>query len=92
MMMMNNNNNNNNNNNTTTTTTTTNNNNNKNNNNNNNNNNNYRVSKQFAQALLGKAHLYQEDYSAAATAFEEVIGSGLYALFAGEYEDILGFN
>ncbi len=53
---------------------------------------NYRVSKQFAQALLGKAHLYQEEYSAAATAFEEVIGSGLYALFAGEYEDILGFN
>ncbi|MCU4163481.1 RagB/SusD family nutrient uptake outer membrane protein [Carboxylicivirga caseinilyticus] len=52
----------------------------------------YRVTKQFAQALLGKAHLYQEDYSAAASVFEEVISSGLYDLYDGDYDDITAFS
>ncbi len=52
----------------------------------------YRVTKQFAQALLGKAYLYQEKYSASAEAFEEVINSQLYMLFNGEYDEIFSFN
>ncbi len=40
----------------------------------------FRVSKGTAQALLGKAHLYQEEWSEAEAAFEEVIGSGEYGL------------
>ncbi|WP_163323786.1 RagB/SusD family nutrient uptake outer membrane protein [Draconibacterium mangrovi] len=52
----------------------------------------YRVTKQFAQTLLGKAYLYQEKYSEAASAFESVINSNLYALYDGEYEDILLFS
>lgn len=52
----------------------------------------YRITKQFAQALLGKAHLYQHEYSEAATAFEDVIGSGLYGLYQGDYDEIFSFN
>ncbi|MFH5831286.1 RagB/SusD family nutrient uptake outer membrane protein [Halalkalibaculum sp. DA384] len=33
-----------------------------------------------AYALLGKAHLYQEEYSAAETAFQQVIDQGVYDL------------
>ena len=33
----------------------------------------FRASKQSAQALLGKAHLYQKDYSAAINVFEDII-------------------
>ncbi|MBW3546265.1 MAG: RagB/SusD family nutrient uptake outer membrane protein, partial [Bacteroidetes bacterium] len=40
----------------------------------------FRVSKGAAQALLGKAHLYQEKWSQAAEQFEHVITSGQYAL------------
>ncbi len=40
----------------------------------------WRVSKGTAQALLGKAHLYQQEYSAALTQLEAVIGSGEYGL------------
>lgn len=40
----------------------------------------YRVTKQFAQALLGKAYVYQEEWSSAISVLEEVIDSGLYAL------------
>jgi len=52
----------------------------------------YRVTKQFAQALLGKAHLYQKEYSEAAAAFENVIGSGLYGLYQGAYDEITAFS
>ncbi len=45
-----------------------------------------RVTKEFAQALLGKAYLFQGKYSEAATLFEQVINSGKYALFTGEYD------
>ncbi len=39
-----------------------------------------RVSKGAAQALLGKAYLYQEEYQPAATVLQEVINSGNYSL------------
>ena len=52
----------------------------------------YRVTKEFAQALLGKAYLYQEKYSESATIFEEVINSNLYNLYQGEYDEILAFD
>ena len=46
-----------------------------------------RVSKGAAQALLGKAYLYQEKYQQAATVLQEVINSGNYSLPA-DYEGI----
>ncbi|MBQ8071695.1 MAG: RagB/SusD family nutrient uptake outer membrane protein [Bacteroidales bacterium] len=49
----------------------------------------YRVTKEYAYALLGKAYLWQKKYSEAAEAFEKVIGSGLYDLYRGEYKDVL---
>lgn len=52
----------------------------------------YRITKQFAQALLGKAYLYQEKYAQSATAFEEVINSELYELYQGAYDDIFSFK
>ncbi|TCJ14240.1 RagB/SusD family nutrient uptake outer membrane protein [Flaviaesturariibacter flavus] len=40
----------------------------------------FRISKGAAQAILGKALLYQKKYAAAATAFDAVISSGQYSL------------
>lgn len=40
----------------------------------------FRFSKGAAQAYLGKAHLFQEEWSEAATQFEAVIASGTYDL------------
>lgn len=49
----------------------------------------WRVTKQFAQALLGKAYLWQEKYSEAASMLDNVINSGLYALFTeADYGDL----
>ncbi len=45
-----------------------------------------RVTKEFAQALLGKAYLFQGKYSEAASMLDNVINSGKYALFTGEYD------
>ncbi|MGB3802115.1 MAG: RagB/SusD family nutrient uptake outer membrane protein [Lewinella sp.] len=47
-----------------------------------------RVPKAAAQALLGKAYLYQEDYAQAASVLQEVIQSGNYVLeeFDGIFE------
>lgn len=42
----------------------------------------YRVTKQFAQALLGKAYLWQGKYSEAASMLDNVINSGKYKLYA----------
>ena len=53
---------------------------------------NWRVTKQFAQALLGKALLWQGKNAEAAKAFDEVINSGLYRLYDGNYEDILQYT
>jgi starch-binding outer membrane protein, SusD/RagB family len=41
---------------------------------------NYRVTKQFAQALLGKAYVFQKKYEEAATMLDNVINSGFYGL------------
>lgn len=43
---------------------------------------NYRVTKQFAQALLGKAYIFQKKYSEAASMLDNVINSALYELNA----------
>lgn len=48
----------------------------------------WRVTKQFAQALLGKVYLWQGKSSEAAAEFEQVINSGKYKLFEGEYGDM----
>ncbi|MDR0973079.1 MAG: RagB/SusD family nutrient uptake outer membrane protein [Prevotellaceae bacterium] len=48
----------------------------------------WRVTKQFAQAVLGKAYLWQKKYSEAATVLDAVISSGKYRLYDGNYEDI----
>lgn len=40
-----------------------------------------RMTKETAQALLGKAFLWQKKYAEAAAQFEKVIGSGLYGLW-----------
>ena len=45
-----------------------------------------RVTKEYAQALLGKAYLFQGKYSEAASMLDNVINSGKYELFAGEYD------
>ncbi len=47
----------------------------------------WRVTKQYAQALYGKALLWQKKYAEAAKLFDEVISSGKYELFDGEYGD-----
>lgn len=43
----------------------------------------WRVSKQFAQALLGKVYLWSGDKASAAKQFDAVINSGKYALYGG---------
>ena len=45
-----------------------------------------RVTKETAQAFLGKAYLFQGKYSEAAAMLDNVINSGKYALYAGEYD------
>ncbi|MBQ6659034.1 MAG: RagB/SusD family nutrient uptake outer membrane protein [Prevotella sp.] len=47
-----------------------------------------RVTKEFAQALLGKAYLFQGKYSEAASMLDNVINSGKYELFKGEYDGL----
>ena len=46
-----------------------------------------RVTKELAQAVLGKAYLFQGKYNEAASMLDNVINSGKYALFNGEYDD-----
>ncbi len=48
-----------------------------------------RITKEVAQGFLGKAYIYQEKYAEAAAMLDNVINSGLYALYDGDYEDIL---
>ena len=45
-----------------------------------------RITKETAQAFLGKAYLFQGKYSEAAAMLDNVINSGKYELFAGEYD------
>ena len=51
----------------------------------------WRITKQFAQALLGKAYLWQEKYDKAAETFDDIVESGLYRLY-DDYENILGYK
>ena len=53
----------------------------------------YRVTKQFAQALLGKALVYQGKFSEAITPLDAVITSQKYELMPGsQYENILQYT
>ena len=53
----------------------------------------WRVTKQFAQAVLGKAYLWQGKKKEAADMVDAVINSGKYRLFDGaNYENILSYN
>ena len=45
-----------------------------------------RITKETAQAFLGKAYLFQGKYNEAASMLDNVINSGKYALFNGEYD------
>ena len=51
----------------------------------------WRVTKQFAQAVLGKAYLWQNKYEDSADILDEVIDSQLYRLY-DDYENIISFN
>lgn len=44
----------------------------------------WRVTKQFAQAILGKTYLWQEKFESAAKVFDEIVDSGLYELFTAD--------
>ena len=44
----------------------------------------WRVTKQFAQAVLGKAYLWQEKFEDAAKVFDEIVDSQLYDLFTAD--------
>ena len=48
----------------------------------------WRITKQFAQAILGKAYLWQKKYDEAAKTFDEVIDSDLYRLYE-DYENVI---
>ncbi len=48
-----------------------------------------RITKTAAQSMLGKAYVFEEKWSDARTALDEVITSGKYDLYRGNYEDLL---
>ena len=49
----------------------------------------WRITKQFAQALLGKAYLWQKKYAESAKVLDEIVASGKYKLFTeGPYGDM----
>lgn len=50
---------------------------------------NWRISKHYAYALLGKTLLWAGDKAGAAQALDQVINSGKYALYEGDYQNIL---
>ncbi|HRF92456.1 MAG TPA: RagB/SusD family nutrient uptake outer membrane protein, partial [Bacteroides graminisolvens] len=52
----------------------------------------WRITKQVAQTMLGKAYLWQEKYADAARVLNEVRKSGKYALYKGNYEDLLTYK
>lgn len=49
----------------------------------------YRIMLQYAKALLGKAYVFEEKWSDACTILEDMIDDNKYALYDGNYEDIL---
>ncbi|MBM6993010.1 MAG: RagB/SusD family nutrient uptake outer membrane protein [Prevotella sp.] len=48
-----------------------------------------RITKETAEAYLGKAYLFQAKYTEAAQVLEKVIQSGKYALYTGDYDQLL---
>jgi hypothetical protein len=48
-----------------------------------------RVTKEVAQAMLGKAYLFQKKYGDAASILDKVIQSGKYDLYKGDYDKLL---
>jgi hypothetical protein len=48
-----------------------------------------RVTKEVAQAILGKAYVFQKKWGEAATMLDEVIASGKYDLYRGDYGNVL---
>ncbi|MGN1260695.1 MAG: RagB/SusD family nutrient uptake outer membrane protein, partial [Alloprevotella sp.] len=48
-----------------------------------------RVTREVAQAMLGKAYLFQKKYAEAASMLDKVIQSGKYALWQGDYDKLL---
>ncbi len=51
----------------------------------------WRVTKQVAQTMLGKAYLWQEKYAEAAKVLNEVRSSGKYELYEGDYQNVLTY-
>jgi len=51
-----------------------------------------RVTKTAAQAMLGKAYVFDQKWAEARTVLDEVINSGKYALYTGPYENLLLFQ
>lgn len=51
----------------------------------------WRITKQVAQTVLGKAYLWQEKYAEAADVLNEVRRSGKYSLYQGDYQNILTY-
>ena len=51
----------------------------------------WRVTKQFAQALLGKAYLWQGKNAEAAAEFDKIVASDLYRLYP-DYENVIAFT
>ncbi|MDR1171559.1 MAG: RagB/SusD family nutrient uptake outer membrane protein [Bacteroidales bacterium] len=53
----------------------------------------YRITKQFAQALLGKVYIFQEKFADAIPVLDQVVASGKYELLSGNlYENILQYT
>jgi hypothetical protein len=48
-----------------------------------------RITKEVAQAILGKAYVFQKKWPEAAQTLDEVIASGKYDLYRGDYGDVL---
>ena len=52
----------------------------------------YRITTQFAKALLGKAYVFQEKWPEACTTLDDMIDDGKYDLYRGNYEDMLMYT
>ena len=51
----------------------------------------WRITKQYAQALLGKAYLWQKKYALAAETFDEIVESEKYRLYEN-YENVINYH
>ena len=52
----------------------------------------YRITTQFAKALLGKAYVFQGKWPEACTTLDDMIDDGKYDLYRGNYEDMLMYT